>query len=185
MHRGLPGLALIWLAGVALALAVSARAALPVGSKAPDFTAQAAQGGKQFDFSLAEALKRGPVVVYFYPAAFTHGCTIEAHDFAQAIPDFKAAGATVIGVSEDKIATLDRFSVSACQGRFPVAADHDGEIARAYRARLPLLHAYASRTSYVIAPDGTVLESYEAMDPDGHVGKTLGAVRAWRAHDKG
>ena len=157
-----------------------AHAALPVGAKAPDFTVQAALDGKQFSFSLADALRHGPVVVYFYPAAFTHGCTIEAHDFADAIPAFKAAGASVIGVSEDKIAVLDRFSVSACQGKFPVAADADGSIAKHYHARMPLLHSYASRTSYVIAPNGTVLESYSAMDPDGHVGKTLAAVQAYQ-----
>ena len=169
----------------ALALApVSARAALPVGAKAPDFTAQAALDGKQFDFSLADALKHGPVVVYFYPAAFTKGCTIEAHDFAAAMGDFKAAGASVIGVSEDNIEKLDRFSVSECQGKFPVAADSDGSIARNYDARLPLLHSYASRVSYVIAPDGTVLESYKAMSPDGHVARTLAAVRAFGASHK-
>ncbi len=174
--------------GAVLLLGISAplaQAALPVGAHAPDFAAQAALDGKQFSFSLAEALKHGPVVVYFYPAAFTKGCTIEAHDFAAAIPEFKAAGASVIGVSEDKIATLDRFSVSACQGKFPVAADGDGSIAAHYDARLPLMHGYASRTSYVIAPDGTVLESYEAMDPDGHVGKTLDAVHNFRSRSKG
>ena len=164
---------------------VAAHAALPVGAKAPDFAAEAALDGKQFGFSLADALKHGPVVVYFYPAAFTHGCTIEAHDFAAAMPDFKAAGASVIGVSEDKIATLDKFSFSECQGKFPVAADSDGSIARNYDARLPVLHAYASRTSYVIAPDGTVLESYNAMNPDGHVAKTLAAVRSFQASHKG
>ncbi len=158
-----------------------ASAALPVGAKAPAFAAEAALNGSQFRFSLADALKRGPVVVYFYPAAFTKGCTIEAHDFAAAMPDFRSAGASVIGVSEDKIATLDRFSVSECQGKFPVAADSDGSIARQYDARIPLLHAYASRTSYVIAPDGTVLESYNAMNPDGHVEKTLAAVKAYRS----
>ncbi len=157
-----------------------AAAALPVGAHAPDFAAEAALNGSQFRFSLADALKRGPVVVYFYPAAFTRGCTIEAHDFAAAMPDFTSAGASVIGVSEDKIATLDRFSVSECQGKFPVAADSDGSIAKQYDARLPLLHGYASRTSYVIAPDGRVLESYEAMNPDGHVEKTLAAVKAFR-----
>ncbi len=160
---------------------VAARAALPIGAKAPDFSAQAALDGKQFSFSLADALKRGPVVVYFYPAAFTKGCTIEAHDFAAAIPDFKAAGASVIGVSEDKIETLDKFSVSECQGKFPVAADSDGSIAKNFDARLPIVHAYASRTSYVIAPDGTILESYNAMNPDGHVQKTLDAARAFQA----
>ena len=180
--RGRVPVALIRLAAAAAAvLPGAAVAALPVGAQAPDFAAEAALNGSQFRFSLAEALKRGPVVVYFYPAAFTKGCTIEAHDFAAAMPEFSSAGASVIGVSEDRIATLDRFSVSECQGRFPVAADSDGSIARQYDARIPLLHAYASRTSYVIAPDGRVLESYSAMNPDGHVEKTLAAVKAFRA----
>ena len=170
------------LIAVALAAAPAAtRAALPIGAKAPDFSAQAALDGKQFEFSLADALKHGPVVVYFYPAAFTKGCTIEAHDFAAAMPDFKAARASVVGVSEDKIETLDRFSVSECQGKFPVAADSDGSIARNYDARMPVVHAYASRTSYVIAPDGAVLESYSARNPDGHVARTLAAVRTFRS----
>ncbi len=164
---------------------VAAHAALPVGAKAPDFSAEAALNGNQFSFSLAEALKRGPVVVYFYPAAFTSGCTVEAHDFAAAMPDFKSAGASVIGVSEDKIETLDKFSVSGCQGKFPVAADKDGSIAKNFDARMPIVHAYASRTSYVIAPDGTVLESYNAMNPDRHVEKTLAAVKAFRTGRKG
>ena len=172
------------IAAAMLALgATAAHAALPVGAKAPDFTAQATLGGHEFHFSLADALKHGPVVVYFYPAAFTQGCTIEAHDFAAAIPDYKAAGATVIGVSEDGIAKLDKFSVSECQGKFPVAADADGSIARQYDALIPVVH-FASRTSYVIAPDGTVLESYKAMNPDGHVEKTLSAAQAWRARQK-
>ncbi len=177
-----------YLLAILLAAAASppaARAALPVGAKAPDFAAEAALDGRQFSFSLADALKHGPVVVYFYPAAFTSGCTIEAHDFAAAMPDFKSAGASVIGVSEDRIETLDRFSVSECQGKFPVAADKDGSIARNFDARMPIVHAYASRTSYVIAPDGTILESYSAMNPDGHVQKTLDAVRAFRTGRKG
>ena len=192
MHGGIARLAVLrpsligafLLAAAGVLGPVAARAALPVGTKAPDFSAEAALDGKQFPFSLAEALKRGPVVVYFYPAAFTHGCTIEAHDFAAAMPDFQAAGASVIGVSEDKIATLDKFSVSECQGKFPVAADGDGSIAKNYDARLPVLHAYASRTSYVVAPDGTVLESYNAMNPDGHVAKTLAAVRSFQSSHK-
>ncbi len=180
-HRRLPAVALL---GLAMSPA-AAWAALPVGAKAPDFSAEAALDGKQFSFSLGEALKHGPVVVYFYPAAFTKGCTIEAHDFAAAMPDFKSAGASVIGVSEDRIETLDKFSVSECQGKFPVAADKDGSIAKSFDARMPIVHAYASRTSYVIAPDGTVLESYNAMNPDGHVQKTLDAVRAFRTSRKG
>ena len=108
--------------------AVPAAAALKVGDAAPDFTAPATLGGQEFTFHLKEALKKGPVVVYFYPAAFTKGCTIEAHDFAEAMPDFRAAGASVIGVSHDDIATLNKFSVSECQSKFPVAADRDHEI---------------------------------------------------------
>ncbi len=156
-----------------------AQAALPAGSKAPDFRARATLGGKEFDASLAAMLQKGPVVVYFYPAAFTKGCTVEAHDFADAMPRFDHLGAHVLGVSEDKIATLDRFSVSACQSRFPVAADADGSIARAYHATLPVVSGYASRTSYAIAPDGTILAVYSAMDPDGHVSRMLEAVKLW------
>ena len=97
----------------------------PYGAQAPDFTAQASLGGKEFTFSLADALKKGPVVLYFYPAAFTPGCTVEAHDFADATDKFAALGATVIGVSHDKIETLDKFSVSECRSKFAVAADPD------------------------------------------------------------
>jgi len=166
----------------ALAFAASggaAHAALPPGAKAPDFAAPATLGGKEFRFSLAAARAKGPVVVYFYPAAFTKGCTVEAHDFAEAMPDFEKAGAQVIGVSEDKIATLDKFSVSECQSRFPVAADTDGTIAHEYDAVLHLLPGHANRTSYAIAPDGTILASYTALDPDGHVERMLDAVKDW------
>src|SRR5271168_1642208 len=100
-------------------------AALQPGAQAPDFTTQATLAGKPFTFSLADALKKGPVVLYFYPAAFTSGCTVEAHDFADATDKFAALGATVIGVSHDNIATLDKFSVSDCRSKFPVAADPD------------------------------------------------------------
>ena len=168
-------------AGLLLATlaAGNARAALPAGAKAPDFRARATLGGKEFDASLAAMLRKGPVVVYFYPAAFTSGCTVEAHDFAEAMPEFDRLGAQVLGVSEDKIAKLDRFSVSACQSRFPVAADADGSIAHAYHATLPIVSGYASRTSYAIAPDGTILAAYDAMDPDGHVSRMLDAVKLW------
>lgn len=168
-------------AGLALAVlaAGGAQAALKPGAKAPDFRARATLGGKEFDASLAAMLQKGPVVVYFYPAAFTAGCTVEAHDFADAVPQFDKLGARVIGVSEDRIATLDRFSVSACQSRFPVAADADGSIARAFDATLPVVRGYANRTSYAIAPDGTILAAYSAMDPDGHVSHMLDAVKLW------
>ena len=103
----------------------AAQAALNVGAPAPDFSAQASLGGNVFTFKLAEALKKGPVVLYFYPAAFTAGCTIEAHDFAEATDEYKSLGATVIGVSADDIDTLNKFSVSECRSKFAVAADGD------------------------------------------------------------
>lgn len=159
----------------------SAVAALSVGAMAPDFTAQASLGGKEYTFSLADALKKGPVVLYFYPAAFTKGCTIEAHDFADATDKFAALGATVIGVSHDNIATLDKFSVSDCRSKFPVAADPDETVIKEYDAVLAKAPAYADRTSYVIAPDHTILMTYTDLNPDKHVELTLAAVQKW--HD--
>ncbi|HXB51112.1 MAG TPA: peroxiredoxin, partial [Rhizomicrobium sp.] len=155
-----------------------ALADLKVGAAAPDFTLPATLGGKEFTFHLADALKNGPVVVYFYPAAFTTGCTVEAHEFATAIPRYQALGASVIGVSHDDIATLNKFSVSECQSKFPVAADQDRHIMKSYDATLGFLTAYASRTSYVVSQDGRVAFTYSAMDPDEHVGRTLKAVEA-------
>src|SRR5690242_21446504 len=113
-----------------------ASAALKIGAAAPDFTAPATLGGKEFTFALSDALRKGPVVLYFYPAAFTRGCTIEAHDFAEAIDRYKAFGATVIGVSHDPIDKLQRFSVSECRSKFPVAADPDQSIMKSYDAVL-------------------------------------------------
>jgi peroxiredoxin len=169
------------LAGVAaLALGSSALAALPEGSKAPDFSAQASIGGKEFDFKLAEALKKGPVVLYFYPAAFTPGCTVEAHNFADATDDFAKMGATVIGVSHDDIATLDKFSTSECRSKFAVAADPDQKVAKAYDSILAKKPEYADRTSYVIAPDGKILLAYTNLNPDQHVALTMKAVEEWK-----
>ncbi len=158
----------------------SAYAALSVGAKAPDFAAQASMGGKEFTFSLADALKKGPVVLYFYPAAFTPGCTVEAHDFAEATDQFAALGATVIGVSHDNIATLDKFSVSECRSKFAVAADPEQKVIKAYDAVLQKKPEYADRTSYVISPDGTILMTYTNLDPTEHVARTMAAVKAWR-----
>ncbi|HTW36191.1 MAG TPA: peroxiredoxin [Rhizomicrobium sp.] len=159
-----------------------ALAALADGTQAPDFTAQASMGGKEFTFSLADALKKGPVVLYFYPAAFTPGCTVEAHDFADAMNKFQALGATVIGVSHDNIDKLDRFSVSECRSKFPVAADPDETVIKAYDAVLAQKPEYANRTSYVIAPDGKILTSYTSLNPDKHVEMTMAAVQKW--HDE-
>ncbi len=164
------------------ALALPAHAALNVGEKAPDFTAQASLGGKEFTFALADALKQGPVVLYFYPAAFTSGCTVEAHEFADAMDKFKALGATVIGVSHDDIAKLDKFSTSECRSKFPVAADTDQSIMKAYDAVLEKHPEYANRTSYVIAPDSTILYTYTDLDPTHHVENTMAAVQKW--HDE-
>ncbi len=165
---------------LALGCALPAIAALKVGSKAPDFSTQATLAGKPFKFSLAEALKKGPVVLYFYPAAFTKGCTIEAHLFAEASDEFTALGATVIGVSKDDIETLNKFSVSECRNKFAVAADPDLAISKSYDAKVPLV-GYADRTSFVILPDSTVSYAYSALSPDQHVANTLAAVKAWKA----
>ena len=166
------------------AIAPPAEAALKPGDRAPDFTTPASLGGKVFTFSLGEALKKGPVVLYFYPAAFTTGCTIEAHDFAEATDAYRALGATVIGVSHDDIATLNRFSVSECRSKFAVAADGDQRIMKAYDAVLAIAPRYANRVSYVIAPDGRIVYEYTSLDPDQHVANTLAALRAWRAQQK-
>ena len=160
-----------------------ATAALPVGATAPTFATQASLAGKEMPFDLAKALRKGPVVLYFYPAAFTKGCTIEAHEFAEATDEFHKLGATVVGVSADPVEVLDKFSVSECRNKFAVAsatpeviADYDVKLATTARS---------NRTSYVIAPDGKILFAYSAMDPAGHVEKTLAAVKAWKAGHKG
>jgi peroxiredoxin len=165
-------------------VAAPAYAALKPGDKAPAFKARASLGGKEFTFSLSEALKKGPVVLYFYPAAFTSGCTIEAHEFAEAMGKFQALGASVIGVSSDNIATLDKFSTSECRSKFPVAADEDQRIMKAYDATMMGFLPYANRTSYVIAPDGHIIYEYTALDPSDHVKNTLTAVRGWKSKQK-
>lgn len=157
----------------------SAEAALKPGSAAPAFSTEASLGGKNFSFDLRAALAKGPVVLYFYPAAFTSGCTIEAHDFADAIDDYRKLGATVIGVSGDDIKTLDKFSVSECRSKFAVASDADHKISRSYDAMLgfgPV--AYSDRTSYVIARDGKIAYAYRSLDPGRHVANTLAALRS-------
>ena len=156
-----------------------AHAALKAGDKAPLFTTKATLGGQEFTFSLADALKKGPVVLYFYPAAFTPGCTIEAHDFAEATDKYRALGATVIGVSHDDIAKLNKFSVSECRSKFAVAADSDQSIMKAYDAVLAMKPELSDRTSYVIAPDGKIIYSYTDLKPDKHVENTMTAVQQW------
>jgi peroxiredoxin len=167
------------LAALSTLFSVHAQAALNIGDAAPDFTAQASQAGKEFTYKLSDALKAGPVVLYFYPAAFTPGCTIEAHDFAAAIDQYQALGASVIGVSNDEIATLKRFSVSECRSKFAVVADTDRSIIKAYDAAMFLLSRYAKRISYLISPEGKVLYVYSSLSPDQHVANTLAALRRW------
>jgi peroxiredoxin len=123
--------------------------------------------------------------LYFYPAAFTPGCTVEAHEFAEATAKFKALGATVIGVSHDPIDTLNKFSVSECRNKFAVASDADQHITKAYDAVLWIKPEYANRTSYVIAPNGKILYEYTALSPDKHVENTLAVVTKWAAEQKG
>src|SRR3989440_12152981 len=167
-------------------IAIPVHAALPNGAQAPDFTTEASLAGKTFKFSLTDALKKGPVVLYFYPAAFTPGCTVEAHQFAEATAQFKALGATVIGVSHDPIEKLNKFSVSECRNKFAVASDADGGIMKAYDSVLPDHPEYANRTSYVVAPTGDIIYSYTAMNPDKHVQNTMAAVKKWQdGHKKG
>jgi len=120
------------------------------------------------------------VVLYFYPAAFTKGCTVEAHNFAEATEDFAKLGATVIGVSADGIETLNEFSVSECRSKFAVASDSDQAIMKAYDAVLEQKPELANRTSYVISPEGKILLAFTALDPEGHVEKAMGAVQTWK-----
>ncbi|MDE1915506.1 MAG: peroxiredoxin [Sphingomonadales bacterium] len=171
--------------GGALALLAGtfpASAALPVGEKAPDFTLKAALAGKPMTFSLRQALKKGPVVLYFFPAAFTKGCTLEAHAFAEATDDFNKMHATVIGVTAGNIDRVAEFSSVECRNKFAVAADPDAKIAGEYKNQLQFNGKVISdRTSYVIAPDGKILLSYTNPNPEEHITKAMEAVKAWRA----
>jgi len=169
---------------VCLALALPAQAALDIGERAPDFTVPAAMAGSVYNYALGDALKKGPVILYFFPAAYSEGCSVEAHYFAEAVPQFEALGATVIGVSADDIQTLSRFSVQACQSRFPVAADEKQSVIRSYDAVMKTRPEYANRISYVIAPDGSIVFHYMSLNPTKHVEKTLDALKAWSATKK-
>lgn len=174
----MPRLSLL-LAPALLTLATPALAALPVGARAPAFTTQAATGGQVASFDLRRKLRRGPVVVYFFPAAFTSGCTVEAHAFAEAAAQFQAQGATLIGLSADPIATLQRFSTVECRSAFPVGVAQPAMIT-GYDVPLGGGRAITNRTSYVITPDNRILYAHSDMNPIGHVEGTLAAVREWR-----
>jgi peroxiredoxin Q/BCP len=171
-----------FVASTALLLAAcSASAALPTGAKAPDFTTQASLAGKPFQFSLADALKKGPVVLYFFPAAFTSGCTTEAHEFAEASDAFAKEGATLIGLTAGNADRITEFSSVECRNKFAVGLATPATIG-GYHVSLALKPGWTNRTSFVIAPDHSIIFEYSALDPAGHVDKTLAAVKAWRAH---
>ncbi len=173
-------------------LTLPALAALENGATAPPFTAQASLAGKEFTFNLEKALKKGPVVVYFYPSAFTGGCNIQAHTFAEDMDKFKAAGASVIGVSLDKIATLNEFSADPqyCASKLAVASDADGKIAHSYDLKVmdahpgmkntrgeEIGHGFAERTTFVVTPDGKVAATVGGLSPKENVDKTLEVVQ--------
>jgi peroxiredoxin len=182
----------IAIAAALLAIPFAASAHLQVGAKAPDFQTQGALAGKVMNVNLKQALKRGPVVLYFYPAANTRGCDAQAHEFSEASDDFKKAGATVIGMSADTIDVLQKYSVEKCGSKFAVATAQPAVI-KAYDVgfgappagmtpeMVAKLAARTNRTSYVIAPDGKVILVYSNLDYREHVAKTLEAVRQWQA----
>ncbi|HVI05187.1 MAG TPA: peroxiredoxin [Sphingomicrobium sp.] len=159
--------------------ATPAGAALKAGDKAPDFTTTGAVGGKEFKLHLAEELRKGPVVLYFFPKAFTSGCTAEAHAFSQSIGDFKKAGAEVIGMSADDLKTLHDFSAKECRSAFPVATATP-EVQKAYDVAWAAHPGITTRTSYVIAKNGKIVMVHDDLDFSQHVAKTLAAVRALR-----
>jgi thioredoxin-dependent peroxiredoxin len=183
---------------LSLALAMTPSfAALKQGDTAPDFNTQASLAGKAFSFSLHEALKKGPVVVYFYPAAFTGGCNLQAHTFAENYEKFAAAGASVIGVSLDSISRLNDFSADPryCAGKLPVASDEKGEIAKSYDVKITdtykgqavatmkdsrgneIGHSTAERTTFVVAPDGKIVATIGGVAGDANAEQALAVVQ--------
>jgi peroxiredoxin len=188
------------LAGIlACSLAWSAVAALRAGDDAPAFEAPAALAGKAYTYTLKQALKSGPVVVYFYPAAFTNGCSLQAHTFAQNAEQFAAASASVIGLSLDTPEQLREFSTDpqSCAGKVPVASDTDGRIARAFNLQVSepaagrknlrgqdITHGRAERTTFIVTPDGKVAATITGVAPDLNVHQALAAVRKLSTHDK-
>ena len=158
-------------------VATPATAALKVGDKAPDFTTTGAVGGKELKFHLADMLKKGPVVLYFFPKAFTSGCTAEAHAFSQSIGDFTKAGARVIGMSGDDLKTLHDFSTKECRSAFPVATATP-EIQKEYDVAWAAHPGITTRTSYVIGKNGKIVMVHDDLDFSQHVALTLAAVKA-------
>jgi len=182
---------------VSTALALPAVAALTTGAPAPDFTTKASLAGKEFTFTLKDALKKGPVVVYFYPSAYTGGCNIQAHTFAENMDKFSAAGASVIGVSLDNIATLNEFSADPeyCAGKLPVASDVDGKIAKSYDLKVSearagakntkgddIDHGFTERTTFIVDKSGKVVSTVGGVSPKENVEKALAAVQHLSMH---
>jgi peroxiredoxin len=180
-----------------LVAALPSFAALKQGDTAPQFNLQASLAGKEFTFSLANALKKGPVVVYFYPSAYTGGCNVQAHEFAVNYDKFSAAGASVVGVSLDNISRLNQFSADPeyCAGKLPVASDEKGEIAKSYDLKViseyngqafstmkdsrgvEIGHAAAERTTFIVTPDGKIAATIGGVAPKENVMKALEAVQ--------
>jgi peroxiredoxin Q/BCP len=190
MKRFMTSMALT--AVVSAAITLPAFAALKEGDAAPDFKTQASLAGKEFSFSLKDQLKKGPVVVYFYPSAYTGGCNIQAHTFAEKIDAFKAAGASVVGVSLDSIERLNDFSADPqyCAGKLPVASDADGKIAQLYDLKVAgaregmkdsrgkdIGHGFAERTTFIVTKDGKVAATVGGVSPTENVDKALAAVQ--------
>jgi thioredoxin-dependent peroxiredoxin len=176
-----------------------ALAALQSGAGAPAFTAQASLAGKPFTFSLKDALAKGPVVVYFYPSAYTGGCDLQAHTFAVNKDKFTAAGATIVGVSLDSIQRLNDFSADPnfCAGKFPTASDADGSIAKSYELQvrqgpaglkdvrgMEIGHDFVERTTFVVTPDGRIAQTITGVAPDKNVEQALEAVQHLTAKAK-
>ena len=167
-------------AAVATAAAVPLAAALQDGVKAPLFSAKGARAGKPVSVNLASELRKGPVVLYFFPAAFTAGCTIEANAFAQKIGEFRAAGATVIGMTGGNVDRLIEFSAKECAGQFTVAAASPAVI-KAYDVHLTVKPGWTTRTTYVIGRDGRIADAFTDMSPNGHIARSLEVVRKMAA----
>jgi len=178
---------------------VPALAALQAGVSAPQFTAQASLAGKPFTYSLRDALARGPVVVYFYPSAYTGGCDLQAHTFAETKDQFTAAGATIVGVSLDSIERLNDFSKDPnfCAGKFPTASDADGRIAKSYELQVhqgkpgqkdvrgaEIGHDFAERTTFIVSKDGKIARTITGVAPDENVAQALAAVQSLTAKAK-
>ena len=163
--------------GLAVFASTPSLAALPIGAKAPDFTTTGAVGGKPFKLHLADQLKKGPVVLYFFPKAFTSGCTAEAHAFSDSIADFKKAGAQVVGMSADDLPTLKKFSVEECRSAFPVATATPAT-QKAYDVAWAAHPGLTTRTSYVIDRKGKIVMVHDDLDFSKHVARTLDAVKA-------